>query len=197
MQSTFIETDRLILRTWREENLLPFSRLNADSRVMEYFPSTLTFDQTKSFLEMLKTRQEEDGFSFLAAELKSTGEFIGMIGLNRPRYQTPFTPCVEIGWRIAFEHWNNGYATEGATACLAYGFENLNLDEIVSFTASTNLKSQRIMEKIGMQRNPTGDFNHPNVPEGHPLSLHVLYFVKKEQFLNSARPKTSRTISNF
>ncbi len=174
-----IETERLILRAWKDEDLLPFARLNADPLVMEHFPNTLTLEQTKTMIETLKKRFETDGFSFFAVELKSSGEFIGMTGLNKPAYQTPFTPCVEVGWRIAKEFWNKGYATEAAKASLDYGFNVLGLDRIASFTAVENIKSQRIMEKIGMTRDLNGDFDHPNVPQGHRLTRHVLYWISK------------------
>jgi 3-dehydroquinate dehydratase / shikimate dehydrogenase len=174
-----IETKRLILRPWKESDLNPFAALNADPRVMKYFPKTLTIEETQQFITVLKSKFEKDGFSFFATELKSTGEFIGMIGLSIPSYETPFTPCVEIGWRIAYEHWNKGYATEGALACLDFGFNELKLKKIVSFTAVENKTSQRIMEKIGMNRVEDGDFDHPRLPEGHPLRRHVLYSMNK------------------
>lgn len=174
-----IETSRLILRPWKDEDLEPFAALNADSRVMKYFPKVLTKEETLEFINILKSKFEKDGFSFMAAELKSTHEFIGMIGLSIPSYTTPFTPCVEIGWRLAFDHWNKGYATEGALACLDCGFHELKLNKIVSFTAVQNLPSRRIMEKIGMTRVQNGDFDHPRLEEGHPLRRHVLYEIMK------------------
>lgn len=173
-----IETPRLILREWQEEDLLPFAKLNADPAVMEFFPSTLSLEQTKTMIETLKKRFATDGFSFFAVELRATGEFIGMTGLNKPAYQTPFTPCVEVGWRIAKEFWNQGYATEAALASLDFGFRVLGLKEIASFTATLNKKSQHVMEKIGMTRDLNGDFDHPNVPKDHPLCRHVLYWRK-------------------
>lgn len=172
-----IETPRLILRTWGDQDLGPFAALNADPRVMKYFPKTLTLEETHEFINTLKEKFDKDGFSFMAVELKSTHEFIGMIGLNVPGYTTPFTPCVEIGWRLAFDHWNKGYATEGALACLEYGFQQLDLDKIVSFTAFQNTPSRRIMEKIGMTYVQKGDFNHPRLPQNHSLSRHVLYEI--------------------
>lgn len=174
-----IETPRLILREWKDEDLIPFAKLNADPVVMEHFPNTLTLEQTQTMIETLKTRFKNDGFSFFAVELKSTGEFIGMTGLNKPGYQTPFTPCVEVGWRIAKEFWNKGYATEAAKASLDFGFNTLGLDKIASFTAVENVKSQRIMDKIGMIRDHAGDFDHPNVPKDHRLCRHVLYWISK------------------
>lgn len=146
---------------------------------MKYFPKTLSKEETQEFINILKSKFEKDGYSFLAVELKSTHEFIGMIGLSIPGYTTPFTPCVEIGWRLAFDHWNKGYATEGALACLEYGFQELKLEKIVSFTAVQNSPSRRIMEKIGMTRVEKGDFDHPKLEEGHPLRRHVLYEITR------------------
>jgi RimJ/RimL family protein N-acetyltransferase len=178
MSKVFLETDRLILRAWSKEDLLPFAKLNANPKVMEHFPKTLTLEETQKMIQVLEERFLKDGFSFFATELKSTGEFIGFIGLNIPGYPLPFAPCVEIGWRLDEEFWNKGYATEGAIACLKWGFESLGLKEIVSFTATTNKTSERIMQKIGMSRDAAGDFAHPNLAPDHPLSQHVLYRIK-------------------
>lgn len=175
--NTYIETERLILRPWKEEDLLPFSQMVADPLVMEYFPNTLSFSEAEAFIQTLKERFAKNGFSFFATELKSSHEFIGFIGLNIPSYVTPFSPFVEIGWRIASQHWNKGYATEGAKAALDFGFTKLKLKEIVSFTAKENMKSRRIMEKIGMILDEQGEFNHPLLPLGHSLSRHVLYRI--------------------
>jgi RimJ/RimL family protein N-acetyltransferase len=178
MNKVFIETDRLILRAWKEEDLLPFSQLNADPQVMEHFPKLMSLSETESMIKVIHQRQLEHGFCLFATELKTTGDFIGFIGLNIPNYQTPFSPFVEIGWRLAAKFWNQGYATEGALATLKYGFQTLNLKEIVSFTATTNLTSQRVMEKIGMTRDLDGDFEHPSLDKNHRLARHVLYRVQ-------------------
>ena len=175
-----IETERLILRRWNiGADLTPFARINADPRVMEYFESTLNKKQTLEMLQRMDSRFDQQGFCFCAAELKATKELIGFIGLNIPGYPTPFTPCVEIGWRLAYEHWDLGYATEGALACLKYGWEELNLQEIVSFTSDFNRRSRKVMEKIGMTYNEDDDFEHPMVKEGHPTRSHVLYRIKR------------------
>jgi RimJ/RimL family protein N-acetyltransferase len=181
--SPIIETDRLILREWKPSDLEPFARLNADPRVMEFFPASLSQDETAAMIQLIQERSMKNGFCFWAAELKSTGEFIGFIGLNIPGMETHFTPCVEIGWRIDFKFWGKGYAPEGALACLKYGFSTLNLNEIVSFTTVNNLKSRRVMEKIGMTYDPQGDFDHPKVQEGHPLRRHVLYRISRKNEL--------------
>lgn len=173
-----IETQRLILRRWAAKDVALFARMNADPRVMEFFPALQTAEETESGIKISEEKFERFGFSFSAAELKETGEFIGFIGINVPTFEAPFMPCVEIGWRLAFEFWGKGYAQEGARACLKWGFECRKLAEIVSFTAVTNLKSRNVMERIGMFHDPAGDFDHPKVPEGHPVRRHVLYRVR-------------------
>lgn len=173
-----IQSERLILRPWREEDLLPFSRLNADPKVMEFFPKTLSFEETRTVLNRFNERFKSDGFSFFATELRATGEFIGFVGLNRPAFVAPFMPAVEIGWRISSAHWNKGYATEGALRALEYGFRDLGLEEIVSFTAEINLRSRRIMEKINMKQDHAGTFLHPLVADDSPLKKHVLYRIR-------------------
>jgi 3-dehydroquinate dehydratase/shikimate dehydrogenase len=178
-KSYFIETDRLIIRSWQISDFEPFARLNADPRVMEYFPSTLTRAESDANVNLMLEKTQQDGFCFWATELKATRQFIGFVGLNIPGFQAPFTPCVEIGWRLAYEHWGKGYAPEGAIACLQYGFEKLGLKEIVAFTTMNNLKSRRVMEKIGMTYDPKDDFDHPKLAENHPLRKHVLYRTRK------------------
>ena len=173
-----IETNRLILRRWRAEDLQPFAELNADARVMEFFPATMTLEEVQNMIRIFEEREEQNGFCFWAAELKETGEFVGFIGLNIPGQPLPFSPCVEIGWRLAHRFWGRGLAPEGAQACLQYGFEKLGLKEIVSFTAVGNSNSRRVMEKIGMAYNPADDFDHPKIAEGQPLRRHVLYRIK-------------------
>ena len=174
-----IETDRLRLRRWEPKDLIPFANLNADPRVMEFFPASLTPEETKAMFVSLTERFDKHGFSFWATELKSTGEFIGFVGLNVPGYNLPFSPCVEIGWRIAFAHWGKGYAQEAADSSLRYGFKVLKLKEIVSFTTVGNARSCRVMNRIGMRRDPDGDFLHPRLPEGHALRPHVLYRIDR------------------
>jgi RimJ/RimL family protein N-acetyltransferase len=176
-----IETDRLILREWKEEDIGPFAKLNADPAVMEFFPSTLTYPETEILMKKLQARFRDDGFSFFATHLKTTSEFIGFIGLNKPVFNAPFMPAVEIGWRIASHHWNKGYATEGAKACLDFGFTELGLKEIVSFTAEINIRSIRIMEKIGMHQDQQGSFLHPLVVDSSPLKKHVLYRIRDRE----------------
>lgn len=176
-----IKTDRLILRQWQEWDLEPFAKLNADPRVREHFPSVLTRQESDKSVEILSAHIDKCGWGFWAVSLIDTDEFVGFIGLEDVNFTTHFTPAVEIGWRLAFEHWNKGYATEGALASLRYGFETLKLKEIVSFTVVNNSRSRSVMEKIGMHRDPKDDFAHPKLPEGHPLSTHVLYRISTAQ----------------
>lgn len=181
-----IKTKRLILRSWREEDLEPFARMNADPRVMEYFPSILTPEESIQMAKRMKGKIEERGWGWFVVSLISTSEFIGFIGLNTVEKETfpaaHFTPAIEIGWRIAFDHWGQGYATEGAMACLKLAFETLNLKEIVAFTATQNVRSRAVMEKIGMHTTPKDDFDHPRVPKGDRLSHLVLYRIKSEEW---------------
>lgn len=170
-----IETDRLFLRRWQSSDVEPFVSLNADPRVMEFFPATLSRSETEAMIETIEKRISQHGCGLWAAELRETKDFIGFIGLNVPGYPLPFSPCVEIGWRLAFDHWGKGYAQEGARAALAFGFEKMRLKEIVSFTTVGNLRSRHVMERIGMIRDAKSDFDHPNLPEHHPLRNHVLY----------------------
>jgi len=178
--TTILETERLIVRNWQPEDIEPFAAMNADPRVMEFFPATMSRAETETMMAVLNERRKKLGFCFWAVELKESGEFIGFTGLSVPRFETHFTPCVEIGWRLAHALWGHGYATEAAKSTLRYAFETLSLKEIVSFTAVGNLRSRKVMEKIGMQRNPREDFDHPKLPQGHPLQRHVLYRIANQ-----------------
>lgn len=180
--NAFITTERLILRQWSDEDLEPFAELNKDPLVREFFFGLLTKEQSDEQVKIFSEYIKNKNYGFFAASLKSTGEFIGCIGLIDVLFQSDFnkdSPAVEIGWRLALNHWGKGYATEGAKAALQYGFENLNLNEIVALTTPKNLRSRHVMEKIGMQHNPIDDFDHPRVPKNHPLLRHVLYRISK------------------
>lgn len=172
-----IRTQRLQLRRWLPSDREPFAAMNADPRVMEYFPATLSREESDAFADRIEAKFKMQGFGLWAVEVPGTAPFIGFIGLSVPSFDAPFTPCMEIGWRLSCDHWNRGYATEGATAALRYGFEVLRLPEIVSFTAPGNMKSRRVMEKIGMMCNPAEDFDHPLIPAGHPLRRQVLHRI--------------------
>lgn len=172
-------TPRLCLRQWKDADLAPFAALNADPRVMEFFPSPLSRDASDAMAERSRAAIAERGWGLWAVEVKEGAAFIGYVGLNVPAVELPFSPCVEIGWRLAFEHWGKGYATEAAREVLRVGFETLALGGIVSFTALTNLRSQAVMRRLGMQRDPN-DFDHPAVPAGSPLRRHCLYRLSRE-----------------
>ncbi len=170
-----MQTARLLLRRWRPSDRAPFARINADPRVMKHYPALLTGEESNALIDRAEAHFMRHGFGPWAVELRSTGQFLGYIGLVVPSFQAHFTPSVEIGWRLDADHWGQGLATEGARAVLDHAFNVLALPEVVSFTTSANLRSIRVMEKLGMSRNPADDFDHPNLPEGHPLRRHVLY----------------------
>ncbi len=177
-----ILTERLVLREWREADKLPYSLLNADPQVMEHFPSTLSRVQSDEMVGRMATNWELYGRGLWAVERLDTQQFIGFIGLAAPGWHVDgITPCIEVGWRLAKPHWGHGFAPEGATAALAYGFEHLELpnDEIVSFTTTKNLKSQRVMRKIGLHLDETRGFDHPMTPGWHG-ERHVLYSIDRQ-----------------
>lgn len=182
-----VETARLKLRPWCDADLEPFAALNADPRVMEFFPSRLSREQSDAVATRIRQHFGRHGFAQWAVEVPGLVPFIGFVGLSIPSFEAHFTPCVEVGWRLAHEHWGRGYASEAATAALDFGFRELGLDEIVSFTTTTNQRSMRVMERIGMTRAPEDDFDHPSLAEGHPLRRHVLYRISR-----NARPGSAR-----
>ncbi len=168
-------TPRLRLRRWRQTDLEPFAAMNAAPAVMEYFPSRLDLEETRLMIGRIEAQFERHGFGLWAAEAPGVADFVGYVGLSVPAYETAFTPCVEVGWRLASQYWGKGYATEGARAALDYGFGTLGLKEIVSFTVPANQRSRAVMERLGMTRDPSEDFDHPRLPGGDPLRRHVLY----------------------
>lgn len=168
-----IKTKRLGLRTWKESDLIPFAQITSDPTVMRYYPKLLSLEETKAFMHRIQQQYEEHGFSVYAVDLLESNTFIGYIGFMRPSFESTFTPCVEIGWRLAASVWNKGLATEGALACLDYGFKTLNFQTIYSFTATINAPSERVMQKIGLQK--IGVFDHPLLEKDSPLCQHVLY----------------------
>jgi RimJ/RimL family protein N-acetyltransferase len=179
---TELSTDRLLLRQWRESDREPFAAMNADPAVMEHFPSTMTPEQSNDFVDRISPAIDERGWGLWALEVRETGRFIGFTGLSVPSFEAHFTPAVEIGWRLTKEAWGNGYATEAARAALTYGFGSAGLDEIVSFTTTTNLPSQRVMQRIGMTHDEADDFDHPRIDPGHRLRRHVLYRIDRAQW---------------
>ncbi|WP_269715306.1 GNAT family N-acetyltransferase [Caulobacter sp. NIBR2454] len=173
-----IETERLILRPWRGADRAPFAALCADPEVMAHFPATLSREESDAVVDRLADHQALHGFCFFALERKEDGAFLGFTGLMTLKPENPLQPGVEIGWRLARQAWGAGYASEAARAAIEHGFEVLGLAEIVSFTATENLRSQAVMERIGMTRRAELDFDHPAVPEGHRLRPHVVYTTR-------------------
>ena len=167
------------MRRWRNTDIVPFADLNANQLVMEFFVDTLSTEQTITMVQKIEEEFENKSFGLWAAELKSTGKFIGFVGLHEPKFEAHFMPCVEIGWRLAREYWGKGLALEAAKEVIKDGFARLDLAEIVSFTASINTRSIRVMERLGMKKNPQDDFLHPSITDGHILSPHVLYRLSK------------------
>jgi len=170
-----LATSRLRLRLWRDEDLEPYADLNADPRVREFFPSLQTRQESADSMQFIRDHWQRRGFGLWAVEVLGGAPFIGFIGLSVPPFDAPFMPCVELGYRLAFEHWGHGYATEGSRAAITFGFATLGLPEIVAMTTVSNERSRRVMERLGMRRNPADDFDHPNIVAGHPLRRHVLY----------------------
>jgi RimJ/RimL family protein N-acetyltransferase len=207
-----LTTQRLILRPWRETDREGFARLNDDPAVMEFMPRRLSRDESDATAASIQAAIERRGWGFWAVEVKGgggggvhaagegvaagaahaadegaaahAGAFIGFVGLSVPSFTSHFTPCVEIGWRLAKEHWGNGYASEAAAACLRFGFEKLKLRQIVAFTVPLNKRSIGVMKRIRMSRDPADDFDHPKLSEGHPLRRHVLYRIDRSDWLN-------------
>jgi RimJ/RimL family protein N-acetyltransferase len=175
-----ITTDRLILRRWRDADRETFARLNADPRVMEFFPATLSREESDRMVDQIEKHFEERGFGLFAAEMREDQTFAGFVGLAVPSLEAAFTPCVEIGWRLAADYWGRGLATEGARAVIRHAFDVLGIEELVSFTVPGNVRSRRVMEKLGMSRKEAEDFDHPNLAEGHALRQHVLYRLRRE-----------------
>ena len=173
-----IQTERLILRTWKTEDASAYYQINQDPLVIEFLRGPLTMEQVNDFITFANKQCAEIGYGLWAAEEKSSGKLIGFIGIDPIRWNAPFGPGVEIAWRLGSQFWGKGYATEGAKAALDYGFTHCGLEEIVSFTVPANVRSIRVMEKIGMQHDPQGDFAHPHLPAEHPLSKHILYRIK-------------------
>jgi RimJ/RimL family protein N-acetyltransferase len=175
MSAPTLRTDRLVLRGWREPDREPYAAMNADPRVMEHFPGTMTRAESDAHVDAIAEHFAAWGYGLWAVEVPGEAEFIGFVGLSVPRFQAHFTPAVEVGWRLATFAWGRGYATEAAREALRFGFEEAGLAEIVSFTAPVNERSRAVMRRIGMTHDPAGDFDHPALPPGHRLRRHVLY----------------------
>lgn len=174
------ETERLFLRQWTPADREPFAALNADPGVMEFFPARLTRAESDAMADRCEALIRERGWGFWAAELKGSREFIGFVGLHTPSAKLPFSPCVEVGWRLSFSHWGKGFASEAARGAFRVGFTVLGLNEIVSFTAVKNFRSRAVMERLKMCE--SGTFEHPQVPEDSPLRLHCLYRLPRARY---------------
>lgn len=174
-----LTTRRLLLRPWTLADLPAFAAINADVRVMEFMPKLLSQAESEAMVSRVADHFNHYGFGLWAVEIVGAVPFIGFTGLSVPSFQAHFTPCAEIGWRLASKHWGHGYATEAAQAAIKFGFENAVLDQIVSFTAETNKRSRRVMERLGMSHTAADDFDHPNLAAGHPLRRHVLYRLSR------------------
>lgn len=176
-----IDTPRLRLRQWRASDVVPFAAINADPRVMEFFPELMRPPESRAVARRIRDLIAERGWGLWAVEVRGGARFIGFVGLHVPAPELPCSPCVEIGWRLAPAHWGKGYATEAARGALEAGFARLGLDEIVSFTASLNLRSQAVMQRLGMRRD-AHTFEHPAVPPGSALREHVLYRLRRDDW---------------
>lgn len=172
-------TERLLLRQWREDDREPFAAMNADPEVMRHFPSVLDREASDGVLDRLRAAVDDQGWGLWAVERLDTGHLLGFTGLSVPRHPLPFMPCVEVGWRLARSAWGHGFATEAAREALRVGFDELGLDEVVSFAVVGNTASRAVMERLGLTRDPADDFDHPALPVGHPLRRHVLYRLRR------------------
>lgn len=181
----YLQTDRLLLRSWKKDDVEPFARINSDPMVMEYMPRILTPDDTRQLIGRFEEHIKKHGYGMFAVEERKTGEFLGTVGICNVRFDAPFTPAVEIAWRLDYGCWGKGYATEAAQSVIDFGFNELVLNEIVSFTIFDNERSMRVMEKLGMTRDKKGDFFYPRLPKDHPLAKHCLYRISKSAYLKS------------
>jgi RimJ/RimL family protein N-acetyltransferase len=177
-----IRTERLVLRPWRDSDLAPFAELNADPQVRAYLPKVLSRTESDAFAARIRAHFAAHAFGLFAVEAPGEAPFVGYVGLSLATFPAPFTPCVEVGWRLAHAFWGRGYATEAARACLAHGFREHGLREILSFTTAANQRSRRVMERLGMRRDEGSDFEHPSLPRAHPLRPHVLYRMERSRW---------------
>jgi RimJ/RimL family protein N-acetyltransferase len=173
-----LETPRLILRPWRDADVEPWVALSADPRVMEHFPRPYERAESEAGLVRIRARMDRDGYGWWPIEVKGGAAFAGVIVLQDIPFEAHFTPAIEVGWWLAHEHWGQGYATEGARAALDFAFGELERSEVVAITTPVNVRSQRVMQRLGMTRDPADDFEHPGIEAGHPLRMHVLYRIR-------------------
>ena len=188
-------TDRLLLRPWLHRDRTPFAAMNSNPRVMEHFPAPLSRQESDALIERMQRRLLLDGYGLWALELRRSGDLIGFTGLNSPSWSAPFTPCVEVGWRLTPAAWGAGHATEAARAALEVGFGEVGLDEIVSFTVPANTRSRAVMARLGLTHDEADDFEHPALPVGHPMRHHVLYRLRREDWERSRRDERPQSSS--
>lgn len=177
-----LNTERLLLRQWRNEDLRGFAELNADPAVMQFYPELLSQQRSNAEAAKLKSLISKNGWGFWAVEPITEQSFIGLVGLHKPTFKLPFGPCVEIGWRLAKKYWGKGYASEAAAACLDFAFDKLDLSEVFAFTSVGNMKSRAVMERLNMVDTKI-NFDHPTIPQDSPLREHVVYKISKQQWL--------------
>lgn len=187
---TELKTERLLLRQWRNDDMAEFAEINSDPEVMEFYPELLSSQESNAAIRKFISLISQNGWGFWAVESTRDQSFMGLVGLNKPTYQLPFGPCVEIGWRLARAHWGKGYATEAAEACLDFAFDRLDLSEIYAFTSVPNLKSRAVMERLHM-KNIQANFDHPVVPFNSPFREHVVYRVEKQDWQFNKRKYSS------
>jgi RimJ/RimL family protein N-acetyltransferase len=193
MDRAMIETDRLLMRRWLASDLDPFTALNSDPEVMRHVGGTLDRDQTAALIRRIESHFDTYGFGLWAVEHRRDASLIGFVGLHNVDFDAPFAPAVEVAWRLARAAWGHGYATEAARAALEFAFGAERMDEVVSFTVPDNTRSRAVMERIGLVRDPAGDFDHQNLPEGHPLRRHVLYRIDRARWLGEPRTHDRRS----
>ena len=184
-----LRTARLLLRRWTDADREPFAVMNADPRVMEHFPGLVTRSDSDAFADRIDQHFRDHGFGLWAVEPlpgQAVYGFMGFVGLAVPGFEAPFTPCVEVGWRLRHDAWGHGYATEAAQAALTYGFDVVGLPQVVSFTTVANLRSRAVMERLDMSHDPADDFDHPRLPAGDPIRPHVLYRLPRERWRQRA-----------
>ena len=196
-----LETERLVLRPWEDRDRAPLAAILGDPHVRRYYPSVATPEQVDAQIDAARLKAETVGYHFGAAELKSTGQLVGLIGIGHIPEATRAVlrghPLVEVGWQFDKAFWGQGLAPEGARAWLDHGFGTLDLPEIVAFTYAGNLPSQRVMTKLGMVRDREGDFHHPSLPQGHALAPHVLYRIANPARHQSASSATKQGLEHF
>jgi ribosomal-protein-alanine N-acetyltransferase len=181
-----VRTERLLLRGWRPADRAPFAALNADPTVVEFLPGALDRRESDDLAARIEAGWEQHGYGLWAVEVPGVAPFIGFVGLSRASFEAPFTPAVEVGWRLSASAWGRGYATEAGRAALHFGFGEHRLNEIVSFTARNNSRSRRVMERLGLHHDPADDFAHPSLPKNSPLAAHVLYRIGRDHWTSSA-----------